>query len=139
MKASFINTLLNLLWRKQIMKIRYALPVAVILAVLSLMLATPVFAADGHGCAHDPIVQSLRNCVVHAAGVGHIDSQGITKSLLAKLDAAQAALDRGQTKTAVNNLNAFVRAVEAQTDKHIVAEHADHLIMHANQVIAAIE
>ena len=121
------------------MKIRYALPVAVILAVLSLMLATPAFAADGHGCAHDPTVQSLRNCVIHAAGAGHIDNQGITNSLLAKLDAAQAALDRGQTKTAVNNLNAFVRAVEAQDGKHIVSPHATHLAMHANQVIAAIE
>ncbi len=40
------------------MKLRYSLPIAVILAVLSLMLATPAFAADGHGCAHDPTVQS---------------------------------------------------------------------------------
>ena len=121
------------------MKLRYSLPIAVILAVLSLMLATPAFAADGHGCVHEATVQSLRDCVVHAGGAGHIDSQGIAKSLLAKLDAAQAALDRGQTKTAVNNLNAFVRAVEAQDGKHIVSPHATHLAMHANQVIAAIE
>lgn len=121
------------------MKIHYLPTIAVIFAVLSLMLATPTFAADGHGCVHDPTVQSLGNCVIHAAGAGHIGNQGITNSLLAKIDAAQAALDRGQTKAAVNKLNAFVRAVEAQAGKHIVAEHATHLIMHANQVSAAIE
>lgn len=102
------------------------------------MLATPVFAADGHGCAHEPTVEALRNCVIHAADVGHIDSKGVAKSLLAKIDAAQAALERGQTKAAVNNLNAFVKAIEAQAGKHIVSEHAAHLIMHANQVIEAI-
>lgn len=120
------------------MKIRYSFPIAIVLAMLSLMLATPVFAADGHGCTHEPTAQALRNCVIHASDVGHIDSKGIAKSLLAKIDAAQAALERGQTKTAVNNLNAFVKAIEAQAGKHIVSEHATHLITHANQVIEAI-
>jgi hypothetical protein len=121
------------------MKIRYVLPVVVILSIVSLMITTPVLATDDHGCVHEPTIQSLRNCVVHAAAVGHIDNQGIANSLLAKLDAAQAALDRSQTKTAVNKLNAFVKAVEAQTGKHIVADHAAHLIMHANQVIDEVE
>jgi hypothetical protein len=35
-------------------------------------------------------------------------------SLFAKLDAAQSALDLGQTGVAINNLKAFVQAVEAQ-------------------------
>lgn len=121
------------------MKIRYLLPVVVILSIVSLMITTPVLAADEHGCVHELTIQSLRNCVVHATDVGHIDNQGIANSLLAKLDAAQAALDRGQTKTAVNNLNAFVKAVDAQAGKHIVAEHAKHLVMHANQVIDKIK
>jgi hypothetical protein len=120
------------------MKTTHARYIAVILVLASLLLATPVLASDEHGCAHDPTVQSLRDCVVHAAHAGHIDNQGITRSLLAKLDAAQAALDRGQPAVAVNNLNAFVRAVQAQAGKHIAAEHAAHLVMHAQEVIDAL-
>lgn len=116
----------------------YARYIAVILALASLLLATPVLASDEHGCAHEPTVQSVRDCVIHAAHARHIDNQGVTQGLLAKLDVAQAALDRGQPAVAVNNLNAFVQAVQAQSGKHIVAEHAAHLVMHAQQVIDAL-
>ena len=43
---------------------------------------------------------------------------------MAKLDAAQAAFDRGQTHVAVNLLNAFINEVNAQSGKHIAADHA---------------
>jgi hypothetical protein len=120
------------------MKITYSFYVALLLLVVSLALPQLVFADDEHGCMHESTVQSLRDCVVHAAAAGHIDSPGVTKSLLATIDAAQAALDRGQTNVAVNDLQAFIQIVEAQAGKHIVAEHAQHLIEHANMVITAL-
>lgn len=111
---------------------------AVFLTLFSLLLVTPVLANNGHGCEHDSTIQSLRDCVVHADEAGHIDNSGITKSLLAKLDAAQSALNNGQSAAAVNLLDAFVNAVEAQKGKHIIEEHAAHMIMHAQQVIEAL-
>jgi hypothetical protein len=95
-------------------------------------------ADDEHGCTHEPTVQSLHDCVVHAAEAGYIDNLGVTQSLLAKLDAAQTALDRGQTDVAVNNVQAFIAIVGAQAEKHIVVEHAAHMVEHANHVITAL-
>jgi hypothetical protein len=112
---------------------------ALLLAVIALLLVTPTaFAQDEHMCAHDATIASLHHCVMHAATVGHIDNQGVANSLLKKLDAAQAALDRGQSKTAVNLLNAFNHAVAAQANKHIAPEQAAHMVMHAQEVIAAL-
>jgi hypothetical protein len=112
----------------------------VTLALIALGLAAPVpaRAQEMDDCPHAPTIASLRTCVQHAADNGHIDNQGITRSLLAKLDAAEAALDRGQTEVAVKGLEAFVRELDAQTNKHIVAEHAAHLRMHAQAVIVAL-
>ncbi|HEX9132803.1 MAG TPA: winged helix-turn-helix domain-containing protein [Ktedonobacteraceae bacterium] len=45
-------------------------------------------------CALTPTIASLATCVEHAASQGIITSQGVANSLLAELDAAQAALDR---------------------------------------------
>jgi len=114
----------------------------VTLALIALGLAAPVparaQAMDDCPHAPTPTIASLRTCVQHATDEGHIDNQGITRSLLAKLDAAQAAFDREQTAVAVKGLEAFVRELDAQTGKHIVAEHAAHLRMHAQDVIAAL-
>ncbi|MBI2385944.1 MAG: hypothetical protein HYV14_08015 [Elusimicrobia bacterium] len=49
---------------------------------------------------------------------GH-GSEGIVKSLDAKLDAAKVSIARGQNKTAVNQLNAFVKELQAERDKHV--------------------
>jgi hypothetical protein len=76
--------------------------------------------------------------VQHAASEGHIDSSGVTTSLLSKLSAAQVALNRGQTSVAVYLLRAFINEVQAQSGIHIHAEHAQHMIAHANQVITAL-
>lgn len=46
-------------------------------------------------------------------------ASGIVKSLDAKLDAAKAAVARGQNKAAVNQLNAFIKELQAQRAKHI--------------------
>jgi hypothetical protein len=105
-----------------------------------LALPTMAKATDCPG-GMQPTVQSLRACVQHAADMGMIDSAGVAQSLLAKLDAAQAALDGGGAHaegTAVNLLEAFISAVRAQSGKHIDAAHAEHMVMHARMVIDAL-
>ena len=89
-------------------------------------------------CPHEATIQALRTCVQHAAEHGHITNAGVARSLLAKLDAAQAALDRGQPAVAVKILKAADRQVRAQAGQHIDAEHAGHLRTHLHDVIAAL-
>ena len=105
------------------------------LVVFSLIAPAPARAQTMDDCVHDATIQSLRTCVQHAAEHGHIDNSGVTHSLLAKLDAAQKAQDRSQNAVAIDILEAFVREVRAQSGKHIVQEHAEHLLMHAQAVI----
>ena len=114
------------------------LVVTLALILFGFVAPVPASAAVMDDCSHAATIPSLRTCVQHALDHGHIDSRGIARSLLAKLDAAQTALDRGQTSVAVRKLEAFVREVDAQTGKHIGAEHAAHLRMHAEAVIAAL-
>jgi hypothetical protein len=123
------------------MKIRFAVLAPVILVALvgvGLLASGTARAQANVVCVHEPTISSLRACVQHAADEGFIDNQGVTNSLLAKLDAAQAALDRGQTGVAINLLNAFIHEVQAQAGKHIQQEHAQHLVMHAQLVIQAL-
>lgn len=89
-------------------------------------------------CVGAPTIESLQMCVEHAASQGFINNQGVTNSLLAKLDAAQAAQDSGQMKTAINLLGAFIHEVQAQAGKHIDQTHAQHMVMHAQMVIQAL-
>src|SRR6266700_2491096 len=89
-------------------------------------------------CPLTPTIASLTTCVEHAASQGLITSQGVANSLLAELNAAQAALDRGQTSVAINELQAFIHEVQAQAGKHIDPMHAQHMVMHAQLVIQAL-
>lgn len=112
-----------------------------VLTVVATMLlaAVPALAAGEHPCDHSgDTIGSLRHCVVHAYDMGHITKAGVRDSLLAKLDAAQAAFDRGQTGVAVNQLRAFINETSAQDGKAILAEHAGYLTGHAEIVIAAL-
>ena len=114
------------------------LPTLSIVAVL-LLLAAPAFAADDHACDHSgATIESLQHCVMHAYEMGHITNDGVRDSLLAKLDAAQAAFDQGQTGVAINQLRAFINEVNAQAGKAILAEHAGHLVEHSQNVITAL-
>ena len=116
-----------------------SLSIALVIIVLSLVAAGPAFAMDNGECNHDlATIESLHHCVMHAAEMGHITNQGVANALMSKLDAAQAALDRGQPAVAANILQAFIHQVEAQSGKHIVPEHAAHLIEHAQAVVAAL-
>jgi hypothetical protein len=109
--------------------------IALTLLMLGLIAPVPARAQEMDDCSPEATIQSLRACVQHAAQLGHIDNRGVARSLLAKLDAAQAALDGGRPELAVNRLEAFVREVRAQAGKHILQEHAEHLLMHAQAVI----
>lgn len=117
---------------------RRLLPILSMVAFL-LLLAAPAFAAEDHTCDHNgDTVESLHHCVMHALEMEHINNPGVANSLMAKLDAAQAALDRGQTGVAINLLQAFINQVNAQAGIHIDAEHAGHLVAHAEHVILTL-
>jgi hypothetical protein len=117
------------------------LMILLVVAVLSILVggSVPAHAEDMDQCSHEPTIQALRECVQHAVMEGHIDDATIAQSLFAKLDAAQAALDRGQPAVAVQILQAFVYQVQAQAGVHIDHHHAEHMIMHAQAVIAALQ
>lgn len=117
--------------------------VCVVLAIVGMLavvgLRSPVASAQGSAnCPHEATIASLQACVQHAAQAGLIDNQGVAQSLLAKLDAAQAAADRGQPGVATHAVQAFLQEVLAQRGKHIDAEHADHMLMHAQLVMQAL-
>ena len=106
---------------------------------LSLLAVSPVLAHEDTGCAHDTTtIASLRECVVHAREMGHIDSDRVAQNLLKKLDKAQASLDSGKVNSAIGKLEGFVETVQEQSGEHIEAMHAEHLIHHAHMVIAAL-
>jgi hypothetical protein len=111
---------------------------ALIAAALSVSIAVPASAAAMDDCSHAPTIAALRTCVQHAIDNGHIDNPGVARSLLAKLDSAQKSVDHSQPAVAINKLEAFVHELDAQAGKHIVAEHAAHLRMHAQDVIATL-
>lgn len=108
--------------------------------MLVLTFAIPVLAqGHGHTCTHNgATIDDLQACFQHALHMGHIDNQGVARSLFAKLDAAAAALGDGQTDTAVNMLYALVNSIEAQSGKHIDEQHASHMVGHTQRVIDAI-
>jgi hypothetical protein len=109
-----------------------------LLALLGLSLALPSRAQnpDDMMCQGDmTTIASLRHCVEHAYTMGDITNAGVARSLLTKLDAAQAAVDRGQNAVAVHVLQAFISEVLAQAGVHIDPTHAEHMVMHATMVI----
>ena len=108
------------------------------LVMFGLLAPIPARAQAIGSCSEEATIQSLRMCVQHAAALGHIDNSGVARSLLAKLDAAQRAQGRSQNAVAIDILEAFVREVRAQSGKHILQEHAEHLLMHAQIVIQAL-
>jgi hypothetical protein len=109
--------------------------IALLVGMLSLLGNGVVQAQDMEMCQHGPGIPGLHMCVQHAVAEGYIDNAGIAQSLFAKLDAAQAAVERGQSGVAANILGAFINEVQAQAGQHIEAEHAAHMVMHAQMVI----
>jgi hypothetical protein len=65
--------------------------------------------------------------------------KGAENSLVSKLENALDSIGKGQTKAAVNKLEAFINEVEAQQGKKIPQSDADALIAAAQYIIAVIE
>lgn len=75
--------------------------------------------------------------------VNTVDSMGLPQgtqgSLDAKLGAAVAAIIKGNANAAVNQLNAFINAVNAQAGKKITAEQAQLLTSEARSLVDALQ
>ncbi|GAB4573349.1 MAG: hypothetical protein Kow0077_15470 [Anaerolineae bacterium] len=115
--------------------------VTIFAVLLVFMVASPALAmgGEGHSCPHThDTIADLANCFNHALSMGHIDNEGVAQSLQAKLAAAQGALDRGKAATAVNILQALINEITAQSGVHIDPMHAQHMIMHVEQVIGTL-
>lgn len=112
-----------------------------VLFAVSVATVTPAFAMEScdHEMTHDPTVAGLAMHVEHAYEMGHIDNTGIQTALLALLDNASAAADQAPVEQQVQILQAFISLVEAQSGKHIHADCAIHLVMHAGHVIMALQ
>jgi 2',3'-cyclic-nucleotide 2'-phosphodiesterase (5'-nucleotidase family) len=82
-----------------------------------------------------PTIQSTIDAVNLFYELGEIDNHGVVNSLLAKLEGAQAALDKGNTRAAINKLEAFINEVEAQSGAHITPSAVNVLLIDANWVI----
>jgi hypothetical protein len=93
-------------------------------AIVTVMVASPPASGD---------IQSL---------IAQVQSLGLPKgtenSLLAKLNAAAASLNRGNTGSARGQLGAFINEVSAQKGKKIPVAAADALIASAQQILAGL-
>jgi 2',3'-cyclic-nucleotide 2'-phosphodiesterase (5'-nucleotidase family) len=83
-------------------------------------------------------IQSLMDTVHMLYDEGQITNAGIYNSLLQKLEAAQAAWDRGQANVVLNTLAAFADFVAAQSGKHISADAAAALMNDAGVIVATM-
>jgi PKD repeat protein len=62
-----------------------------------------------------------------------------TNSIISKLEAASKSLQKGNKNAAVNQLNAFINEVEAQSGKKFTEAQASTLIASAKEIINAIQ
>jgi hypothetical protein len=92
--------------------------------------------SDGIGDTCDTPAEGPADMITHVKSLGL--PKGIENSFTVKLDAAIAALDRGNEKAAINNLNAFINYAEAQSGKKLNAADADALIAEAKSIISDI-
>jgi hypothetical protein len=67
-----------------------------------------------------------------------VADQGELRSLVAKVQAAQASFDRGQHQTAGSQLNAFENEVRAQTGKRLSAGEASRLVQLADTILGRL-
>ena len=112
---------------------------SLMLVLIATLLSTSAVSAQAAPvCPMTTMIAALSDCVRHAAELGHITRPGIARSLLAELRAAQVALDRGQPRIAIALLDAFIKEVRVLSGKGIDAEHAAHMIEHAQLVIQAL-
>ncbi|MBI2907891.1 MAG: hypothetical protein HYX92_09570 [Chloroflexi bacterium] len=80
--------------------------------------------------------QSLGATVDAFLASGAISNAGVASSLVSKIDAARAAMERANINAARGQLQAFINQVEAQRGKSITGAAADQLIADAQWIIA---
>lgn len=118
------------------MRVRYFYSLLLLLALAAAM-ASRAQAQTQHDC-HDSTIEALYHCVEHAIQDGHITSVGVATSLISKLDAAQRAELRGRRAVAARIVGAFIYEVQAQAGIHVDEGHAEHMVAHAQEVIARL-
>jgi hypothetical protein len=79
---------------------------------------------------------SIKQDVNQFLAAGLIKNAGLSKSLLAKLNAAADARSRGECGTAANQYDAFIHALQAQAGKGVDANAAAIMIADAQYLIA---
>lgn len=84
-------------------------------------------------------LDTLPMCITNHWQMGDILNRGVYNSLLAKANEAIAARDRGQIKTAINILHAFIDELSALRSKQITDTGVTHMIMHAQTAIEALQ
>jgi len=80
-------------------------------------------------------IADIRADLLAAAQQRAIDNQGVFNSLISKLDAAAAALSRGDRQAFNGIIGAFVNEVTAQSGQHIRPDTANLLISDAQMVL----
>jgi len=61
------------------------------------------------------------------ANLNYIDT-ALGNSLISKLNGASASIDKGNTKAAINQLQALINQIQAQSGKKLFLNDADDLI-----------
>lgn len=112
-----------------------------LVALIGFNLLTPgvALAQANHDCVQISTIDALEACVKHAASQGIITDRGVTRSLLAKLDAAEKDLKQGDTTNAIDQLKAFIDEVQAESGKHIDAAHVQQMVMRVQMMIPSLQ
>jgi hypothetical protein len=85
-----------------------------------------------------PGCPSLKLLRLHVVAFGpDMKNNGLLNSLLAKLDAAQASIDRGNFNSFQGQLGAFINELQAQSGKGLPAKTADTLIAEATALLTS--
>jgi hypothetical protein len=113
--------------------------VTLFLVVIASLTVTPVFAAEGctHELGHEPAISSLLSHVDHAYEMNHLANRGIYEDLRSTLKRAQSFEQNGQIDLAVRQLTVFVRKLQV-AGAVVDTSCAEHLVMHAEHTIAAL-
>ncbi|MDH5373903.1 MAG: metallophosphoesterase, partial [Acidimicrobiia bacterium] len=86
-----------------------------------------------------PMIGDLLASVTEMYDEGLIAPAGVYNSLIKKLESALKSLDKGQYKTAMNKLGAFINEVEARSGKRIDPDAAVALIAGAESIVNDVD
>ena len=94
---------------------------------------------DDWGITRVSTPSSLKQDVELSRKVEWITNNGIMKSLLSKADNIEKSISKDKKDTAQNQLNAFIKEVKAQDEKHIHKDAAKMLIEDAEYMMNNLE